>query len=157
MAIIVFGSANVDISVDVEALPRSGETVHCSDFRIRLGGKGVNQAVAASRLSESSACLWVIGTDHFGSIVEGELERLGISTTGIRLDPFNLTGVAVIHVDKMGSNSITVSGGANLCWTKSDISELSFMDIGGVMPVRDPLAETPSIEKNVRCGWYYDS
>ena len=53
VAIIVFGSANVDISVDVEALPRSGETVHCSDFRIGLGGKGLNQAVAASRLSES--------------------------------------------------------------------------------------------------------
>ncbi|HCL69239.1 MAG TPA: ribokinase, partial [Gammaproteobacteria bacterium] len=38
MPIIVFGSANIDLSVDVEDLPRPGETVHCSDFRIGLGG-----------------------------------------------------------------------------------------------------------------------
>ena len=151
MAIIVFGSANVDISVDVEALPRSGETVHCSDCRIGLGGKGVNQAVAASRLSESSVMfVGAIGTDHFGSIVEGELERLGISTTGIRLDPVNPTGVALIHVDKMGSNSITVSGGANLCWTKSDISELSFDGISvGLCQLETPLAETFEVLKQM--------
>ncbi len=66
MAILVFGSANIDISVNVEGLPRLGETKHGSDYRIGLGGKGLNQAVAATRLSKSPvAFVGAIGTDHY--------------------------------------------------------------------------------------------
>ena len=70
MTIVVFGSANVDISIDVDALPRLGETKHGSDYRIGLGGKGLNQAVAANRLSTSPVTfIAAVGADHFGSMV----------------------------------------------------------------------------------------
>ena len=127
MAVIVFGSANVDISVDVESLPKLGETKHGSDYRIGLGGKGLNQAVAANRLSKSPVkFIGAVGTDHFGSLVETELTNLGLATCGIRRDSRSPTGLALIHVDGDGNNSITVSGGANLSWTSSQISELTF-------------------------------
>ena len=151
MAVLVFGSANIDISVDVETLPRLGETKHGSDYRIGLGGKGLNQAVAASRLSKSPVkFIGAVGTDHFGSFVETELAGLGVATSGIRRDPKSPTGLALIHVDGDGNNSITVSGGANLSWTTAGISELMFDGTAvGLCQLETPLDVTFEVMKKI--------
>ena len=151
MAVVVFGSANVDISIDVGRLPKLGETKQGSDYRIGLGGKGLNQAVAASRLSNSSVqFIGAVGTDHFGSFVETELMGLGLATTGIRRDPMSPTGLALIHVDGDGNNSITVSGGANLSWTTSHISDLTFDGtIVGLCQLETPFDVTVEILKRL--------
>ena len=151
MAVIVFGSANVDISVGVESLPKLGETKHGSDYRIGLGGKGLNQAVAANRLSKSPVkFIGAVGTDHFGSLVETELTNLGLATCGIRRDSRSPTGLALIHVDGDGNNSITVSGGANLSWTSSQISELTFDESTvGLCQLETPLEVTLEVMKKI--------
>ena len=151
MAVIVFGSANVDISVDVESLPKLGETKHGSDYRIGLGGKGLNQAVAASRLSKAPVrFIGAVGADHFGSFVESELATLGVATSDIRCDSGSPTGMALIHVDKDGDNSITVSGGANLSWTSSQISELTFDGTAvGLCQLETPLEQTLEVMKKI--------
>ena len=48
--IIVAGSINMDIVTKLECLPRPGETVFGNELHYIPGGKGSNQAVAASRL-----------------------------------------------------------------------------------------------------------
>jgi ribokinase len=151
MAVLVFGSANIDISVDVETLPKLGETKHGSDYRIGLGGKGLNQAVAASRLSKSPVkFIGAVGTDHFGSLVETELAGLGVATSGIRRDAKSATGLALIHVDGDGNNSITVSGGANLSWTTADISGLIFDGTAvGLCQLETPLDVTSEVMKKI--------
>ena len=151
MAVIVFGSANVDISVDVESLPKLGETKHGSDYRIGAGGKGLNQSVAASRLSKAPVrFIGAVGADHFGSFVESELATLGVATSDIRRDSGSPTGMALIHVDKDGDNSITVSGGANFSWTSSQISELTFDGTAvGLCQLETPLEETLEVMKKI--------
>jgi ribokinase len=151
VAVIVFGSANVDISVDVESLPKLGETKHGSDYRIGAGGKGLNQSVAASRLSKAPVrFIGAVGADHFGSFVESELATLGVATSDIRRDSGSPTGMALIHVDKDGDNSITVSGGANLSWTSSQISELTFDGTAvGLCQLETPLEETLEVMKKI--------
>ena len=151
MAVVVFGSANVDVSVDVESLPKLGETKHGSDYRMGLGGKGLNQAVAASRLSKSLVkFIGAVGADHFGSFVESELATLGVATSDIRRDSGSRTGMALIHVDKDGNNSITVSGGANLSWTSSQISELAFEGtVVGLCQLETPLDVTSEVMKKI--------
>jgi ribokinase len=151
MAVVVFGSANVDVSVDVESLPKLGETKHGSDYRMGLGGKGLNQAVAASRLSKSLVkFIGAVGADHFGSFVESELATLGVATSDIRRDSGSRTGMALIHVDKDGNNSITVSGGANLSWTSSQISELAFEGtVVGLCQLETPLDVTVEVMKKI--------
>jgi len=151
VAVIVFGSANVDISVDVESLPKLGETKHGSDYRIGLGGKGLNQAVAASRLSKAPVrFIGAVGADYFGSFVESELATLGVATSDIRCDSGSPTGMALIHVDKDGDNSITVSGGANLSWTSSQISELTFDGTAvGLCQLETPLEQTLEVMKKI--------
>jgi len=151
VAVIVFGSANVDISVDVESLPKLGETKHGSDYRIGAGGKGLNQSVAASRLSKAPVrFIGAVGADHFGSFVESELATLGVATSDIRRDSGSPTGMALIHVDKDGDNSITVSGGANFSWTSSQISELTFDGTAvGLCQLETPLDVTVEVMKKI--------
>lgn len=49
MSVLVLGSLNCDLVMQVEALPRPGETVHAQGFATFVGGKGANQAIAAAR------------------------------------------------------------------------------------------------------------
>ena len=46
----VIGSVNMDYFIEMDRFPESGETVSGKSFFMSLGGKGANQAVAASRL-----------------------------------------------------------------------------------------------------------
>ena len=47
--IVVFGSINIDLAFTVERRPAAGETVLCPAYQMSPGGKGANQALAASR------------------------------------------------------------------------------------------------------------
>ena len=47
MSIAVFGSINCDVVAYLNRLPKAGETLHGERYKIGLGGKGANQAVAA--------------------------------------------------------------------------------------------------------------
>ncbi|MFR4765762.1 MAG: PfkB family carbohydrate kinase [Paraclostridium sordellii] len=48
--ICVIGSLNMDLVVNVENMPKKGQTLIGSDFKEVPGGKGANQAVAMARL-----------------------------------------------------------------------------------------------------------
>ena len=48
--IIVLGSINTDISIKGKRLPKPGETIYAEKISYTGGGKGANQAIAASRL-----------------------------------------------------------------------------------------------------------
>src|SRR5439155_18255695 len=50
MAVAILGSINLDVAAYMERLPKPGETLHGREYKIGLGGKGANQAVAARKL-----------------------------------------------------------------------------------------------------------
>ena len=52
--IYVLGSINNDISLEVERVPKKGETLIADGCRMGLGGKGANQAVAISQIGRAS-------------------------------------------------------------------------------------------------------
>ena len=64
--LFVTGSANVDLTFRVPALPRRGVTEVCADYRQGFGGKGANQAVQAARLGATVTFLGKVGDDPFG-------------------------------------------------------------------------------------------
>jgi ribokinase len=66
--VIVLGSINLDIQLGVAALPLPGETARSLSVRRGLGGKGANQAVAASRAGASAALIGAVG--EVGGIVQ---------------------------------------------------------------------------------------
>ena len=65
-SIAVAGRLNMDFVVEVERLPRPGETVLGSGFVTLPGGKGANQACAAGRLGGRVRMPGRVGDDGFG-------------------------------------------------------------------------------------------
>ena len=111
--IVVVGSSNTDMILQVDHLPRPGETVLGGRFSMSPGGKGANQAVAAARAGGAVAFVARVGNDLFGrQAVEGFV-RDGVDMRAVVMDPEVPSGVALIFVAADGENSIGVASGAN--------------------------------------------
>ena len=111
--LLVIGSLNTDLLVQVGSLPGRGETVTGGVFEMAGGGKGANQAVAAARAGASVAMVGAVGADEFGERLLAELAGEGIGVTGVARLPGVATGLAAIVVDEEGENQIAVASGAN--------------------------------------------
>lgn len=112
----VVGSINMDVVAFVDRLPVSGETLLGREARLLPGGKGANQAVAASRLGAVVRLIGRVGDDDFGRRLLSFLgaERVGIADVIVVEDAG--TGIAIVSVDDRGRNSIIVVPGANSIW-----------------------------------------
>lgn len=64
--VIVFGSLNMDLSIESDHMPQLGETIMGRRFIINPGGKGANQAVAAAKLGADVVMLGAVDLDPFG-------------------------------------------------------------------------------------------
>jgi ribokinase len=111
--IIVFGSLNMDLALSVERLPKPGETVLGPSYVLTPGGKGANQAVAASRAGAETRMVGTIGDDEFGRMALNSLQRQGVDVGGIGKGT-KPTGCAAILVSPQAENQIGVASGANL-------------------------------------------
>jgi ribokinase len=111
--IAVVGSINMDVAVRVATLPRPGETVLGADAVLSLGGKGANQAVAATRLGGDTTLIGCLGADAFGEAARQALLLEKVRLDGVQIVPSAATGVALITIGSDGQNMISVSPGAN--------------------------------------------
>lgn len=112
----VLGAINVDLVVSGASLPGPGETVVGGTFTEHQGGKGGNQAVAAARAFGGAgrvAMIGAVGDDAFGARARAALEDEGVDVLWVAVDPEAATGVALIAVDDVGENQISVAPGAN--------------------------------------------
>ncbi|MBY0502004.1 MAG: ribokinase [Alphaproteobacteria bacterium] len=121
--IVVFGSLNIDMVMRVEKMPRPGDTVLCPSYRMVAGGKGANQAVAASKAGASVKLFGKVGDDEFGRIVLTALKESSIDLTGVSVSKESSTGCATICVNAQGENMITVASGANLNVREKEIPD----------------------------------
>ncbi|GGI46388.1 ribokinase [Agromyces flavus] len=111
--VVVFGSVNVDATSYVREFPRPGETVHSSGFRVALGGKGANQAVAAHLSGARVELIARVGDDANADVPMRTFAAFGLATDGVAAVPGEPTGVAQITVNGAGENTIVVTAGAN--------------------------------------------
>ncbi|MEV6716460.1 ribokinase [Lentzea sp. NPDC051208] len=123
--LLVLGSANADLVVEVGRRPAGGETVLGGDTVVLPGGKGANTAVAAARVGASVALVGAVGGDGYGSLLRESLESSGVDTALVKTSS-RPTGIAYITVTPDGENSIVVSPGANADVSPSDVDALSF-------------------------------
>ncbi|MCF8335855.1 MAG: ribokinase [Bacteroidales bacterium] len=121
--IIVIGSSNTDMVVQSDHLPVPGETVLGGEFFMNPGGKGANQAVAASRFGGNVVFISKLGKDIFGEKYLDILGKEKINTDYVYTDPDSASGVALITVDSKGENAIVVAPGANSILDRSDIDQ----------------------------------
>ncbi len=119
--ICVVGSINYDLVAKGIRIPRPGETLIGSEFITAPGGKGANQAVAASRLSGHVSMVGRVGEDAFGSQLIDNMKHNQVDTSLVWRTAGTASGVALIMVDQTGQNSILVAPGANMSLTLADI------------------------------------
>ncbi len=111
--VVVVGSANMDMVVQVSHLPIAGETVLGGTFVRARGGKGANQAVTAARLGGEVTFVARLGRDMFGQESVTAYQAEGINVDHIIWDDETPSGVALIMVNQAGENIIAVAPGAN--------------------------------------------
>ena len=119
--IVVIGSANTDLVVKTDRMPSPGETILGGSFMMSGGGKGANQAVAASRLGGEVTFVARVGNDLFGerALAGYRAERLDVRH--VTRDATVPSGVALICVDGAAENSIVVAPGANERLSPEDV------------------------------------
>jgi ribokinase len=111
--LVVVGSSNTDMIIQVPHIPAPGETILGGEFLTAAGGKGANQAVAAARVGGDVSLVACVGADMFGEQALAGFARDGINTDHCRVDDSAPSGVALIFVADNGENSIAVASGAN--------------------------------------------
>jgi len=123
--IVVVGSCNTDMVIKADRLPVPGETILGGTFFMNPGGKGANQAVAASRMGGNVTLISKTGNDVFGKQSVMLYTSENIKTDFIYSDPKHPSGVALITVDSQGENCIVVASGANAYLTPADVDKAS--------------------------------
>ena len=141
--IVVVGSSNTDMIVQMARLPKPGETILGGVFSIAAGGKGANQAVGAARAGARVSFVARVGRDMFGAQAVASLVKDGISVSYVFKDHAAPSGVALIFVGKNGENSIAVAPGANSRLSPADVRKARRAFAGAsllVMQLETPLA-----------------
>ena len=122
--LLVLGSINADLYVEVETLPKPGETISGHDCAIRPGGKGANQAAAAAKVGYPTRFAGHLGSDAFAPALRAELRAAG-ADDALLTEVAGPTGQAYILLQRGGENSIIVAPGANHVWSNTLDPELT--------------------------------
>lgn len=111
--ILCAGSLHHDLIVEAPALPRLDQTLGGSGFRTAFGGKGGNQAVAASRAGAESHMAGAVGSDDAAMVLREALDAAGVRRGCVQTHP-GASGMSVaISLPGGGYGAVIVSG-ANL-------------------------------------------
>lgn len=121
--ITVLGSINMDLVVRCMDLPRPGETILAESSAEICGGKGANQAVAASRVGGKVRMIGRVGDDAFADVLLKNLMNEGVDCSSVRRTDDCASGLAVVAVESSGQNSIVVVPGANGRLTVDDVAQ----------------------------------
>lgn len=148
--LVVVGSANFDIYVEIDRLPKVGETISAKTSQTLAGGKGANQAACGGKLSHPTYFVGQVGEDANGKLITDAL-----SGCGVRLDYVNVvkdgavpTGHAVVMLQSDGQNSIIIVGGANMsCWPEEFGDEdLGVVKKAGIVLLQREIPDSVNIQ-----------
>lgn len=111
--ILVLGTLNNDVLMDISGIPNKGETTIVKNILTLPGGKGGNQAVGVAKLGGQVNLIGNIGNDSDGKLIYSTLKAHNIDTRGVYMDDAKETGKAYINIAPTGESFIQVYTGAN--------------------------------------------
>jgi ribokinase len=117
--LLVIGNACRDIGYRLDHLPAAGETINALAVTDDLGGKGLNQAMAARRAGAEVRFVAVVGDDDTGGLVGALLAREGISAELV-VRP-GRSDHSLVMGDPQGNNMIVSDVAAARSLTASDL------------------------------------
>jgi ribokinase len=119
--IVVVGSLNMDLVMRVDRFPKAGETRRAHTFETFIGGKGLNQAIAAARQGCRVRLIGRVGSDSFAETLRAVARREGIEDRWLLNTPNMPSGVANIVVERSAENFILLAEGANGALKPADV------------------------------------
>ena len=128
--VAVFEDLLYDCFVWADRLPRVGETVTGFKNGFYPGGKGGNQAIAASRLGADTVMLGKVGSDAHGEFLRNSLKGNRVDETSVLTGPRIPTGTCCVHIDREGNNAIIVVPMANDAISSGDTKFMQQFIIG---------------------------
>ena len=121
MKVAVIGSTNTEMIFKAPAIPAAGETILGSSFGMSPGGRGLNQAVAASRSGGQVIFIGRTGNDMFGEQILNVLQQDKIDTSFVIRDSVMASGITSLVVNAHGETGATVTPGANMNLSENDL------------------------------------
>lgn len=122
MTVLVIGSLNMDIVMEVAHMPAIGETVLGDEVNYFFGGKGANQAVACAKMGEAVSLVGKVGNDTFGDKLLIHMNMAQVEMSQVKREATALTGTAAI-MKLPEDNAIVVLPGANQLVTPADLKD----------------------------------
>lgn len=124
--VCILGSFNVDIVAKVARFPKGGESLLALGSTLGPGGKGANQAMAASRAGARVHFVSKVGTDQFSQFAFDHLSASDIHSFRLYQSDVEPTGNAIIYVSQQdGENMIAIYSGANKTLTDGEVAEMT--------------------------------
>ena len=146
--LVVVGSANADIYVEIDRLPLEGETISAKTGQTLAGGKGANQAACGGKLSYPTYFVGQVGDDAHGRLITEALENGGVCLDRLSTVATSPTGHAVVMLQSDGQNSIIIVGGANMsCWPETLLDEdLELVKNAGIVLLQREIPDSVNIQ-----------
>ena len=120
--ILVVGSANMDLSLNVYRTPEPGETlVDDGGVAYIPGGRGANAAIAFKRLGAEAVLCAKLGADVHGQQLYKFYREEGLDTSAIKVDRDFPTGFSTVIKESDGQNRTIYYPGANTHITTDSI------------------------------------
>ena len=121
MKVLVFGSANIDRTYQVDHFVDAMETISADKMESFCGGKGFNQAIAFARAGSDVYFAGAVGND--GKMLIDTLKEESINIEHLK-ETDEPSGHAIIQVTPDGQNSIIILAGANASITHIDVDRV---------------------------------
>lgn len=120
--IFVIGSYISGLTIQVPRFPYEGETLIGNNFDWDIGGKGLNQAIAASRLGANVMVTLNYGDDVFGDLLENKIAKENLNREGCTRNANTNSGIGFVTLTDRGENTIIIDPGANALTTSLYLS-----------------------------------
>ena len=112
--VIVVGSLHYDIFLTAPNQPTKGEIVVGNNWIPKFGGKGGNQAIAASSCGILTKMVSAVGKDVFGKFIIDHLKSSNLNYDFVKILNKEKTGMSVAISDNNGEYGAVIVSGANL-------------------------------------------
>nr|XP_043620804.1 ribokinase [Erigeron canadensis] len=146
--LVVVGSANADIYVEIDRIPKQGETISAKTGQTLAGGKGANQAVCGGMLAYPTYFMGRVGSDAHGKLIIDALEKGGVNLEYLNEveDEKVPSGHAVVMLQCDGQNSIIIVGGANMLgWEDVNDDDFEIVKNAGIVLLQREIPDSVNI------------
>ena len=112
-SVVGIGAAVFDILMTVDAFPQEDTKLRGLETKFQCGGPCATGLVAISKLGESACYMGTVGDDMYGTFVKGEMERYGVDSSCVKVNPgLTFHSVVLLNVSNGSRTCVWNRGGA---------------------------------------------